>query len=746
MDVRAEIGNLGIDSAPASAPASCAIPESDCASSHIAPSTELFAGHYELGAHLGQGGYGEVLEAWDRKLQRRVAIKRIKLSAGSPLASSPMREARVAASLHHAAFVKVHAVEDDGPSHSIVMELVPGQTVRQVIETSRVPHATALDWLSQVAEAMQDAHASGLVHGDLKPSNLMVEPGGRVRILDFGLSQRYDAEATCSVRLAEPAGTVAYMAPEQLQGAAPDARSDVFALGVMLYELVCGARPYANLTGLALAAAQIHANSATWPYPDTVSAPMVGLIRAMTAREPELRLGSMAQVRQQLLALMAGTDSAPGLRTGPDGRWSAAAARWKRAAGTVLAGSVLVAGAWQVTPHLSAWLQHPAPYSQALSMRHGLEALKQFDRSGNLDAATRAFSDVLARAPDNAAAVAGMSLVFALRYAGDAQDEIWLRKAVASSQQAAALNPQLALAHAAQGWSLTGLGRYDDALDAYGRALQLDPGEFFAWYGKAEALRHAGRLADALAWLEQASKRFPGERAFLDGIGVVHFERGDDRRAEQAFRRSIAVQPDAVIAYANLNAALLRQSRQDEALAVLQQGLQIRPSANLYGNLGNALFLRGDYVGAVAAFQEAVSPLHGAPGEYLNWANLADTLLWIPGREAQARQAYAKACALLAPLLARSPQDATLVSRMGLYAARSGDRASARALMTRALALASGNATIQFRAGLAYEVLGIRQLALPAILEARRLGYPSGFIDAEPALAALRRDPSYPQD
>ena len=178
-------------------------------------------------------------------------------------------------------------------------------------------------------------------------------------------------------------------------------------------------------------------------------------------------------------------------------------------------------------------------------------------------------------------------------------------------------------------------------------------------------------------------------------------------------------------------------------MQVLQQGLRVRPSATLYANLGNALFLRADYLGAVAAFEDAVSPTRGAPGEYLNWANLADTLLWIPGREGEARQAYGKARQLLAPILQRAPNDATLVSRMALYAARGGDGGTAAGLLERATQLAPRNAGVHFRAALAYEILGRRDMALRAIARARQLGYPSSFIDAEPDLLALRRDPRY---
>jgi serine/threonine-protein kinase len=201
-----------------------------------------------------------------------------------------------------------------------------------------------------------------------------------------------------------------------------------------------------------------------------------------------------------------------------------------------------------------------------------------------------------------------------------------------------------------------------------------------------------------------------------------------------------------VRSYTNLATVLMRQNRTDDALRVLQQGLQVHQSADLYAILGTVLFKRGDYVGAADAFENAVSPTRGAPGSYLNWANLADTLLWIPGRGEEARQAYDKARRLLAERLARAPNDVLLVSRMGLYAARAGHTDEARTLIARALSLAPATADVQFRAGLAYELLGDRKQALAAITAALRLGYPAKYVEAEPDLLALRRDPGYHAD
>jgi serine/threonine-protein kinase len=707
--------------------------------------------HYELRARLGEGGFGVVYEAWDTRLHRSVAIKTIR--HGGTASADLVREARLAASLSHPAFVKVYAIEDDGISQFIVMELVNGRTLTRILREGAVTLATALDWAGQVAEALRDAHASGLVHGDIKPSNLMVEPDGRMRILDFGLALRQDALATETVSLGEvaaagqtdPQGTIAYMAPERLQGATPDPRADVYALGVILYELVCGKRPFATLHGLALAAALVHTSSDGWDYPDGLTTPVIAVIRAMTARVPEQRIDTMDEVVRRLTGLAhvapAPATAAPAVRQRPRPRST------KHAVVAALLAAAGGIACWQGAPYLPAVkaTMHEAltPYSEAIEMEQGLASLRLFDRPGSLDSAQRHFERVLSHTPDNAAAVAGVSLVHSARYSSSRQDETWLQRADAGAQQALRLNDQLALAHVATAAVREGQGRFDDAVAACDQALRLDPANDFAWYIKAETLRRARRYLDARSILAEATRRFPAARVFLDELGSVEYEEGHLAAAEQLFRQSIQLEPDAVTAYANLAGTLIRQSRLDVAARILQQGLQLRPNSKLYSNLGNVLFLRGDYVGAADAFENGVSAEHGDPSSYLAWANLGDTLLWIPGRRQDARHAYDRARHLLDPRLKRAPNDVLLVSRMGLYSARAGDETSASKLARLAAELAPKSADVQFREGHTYDLLGQSALALEAITKALRLGYPLKYVEAEPDLVELRRDPGY---
>lgn len=700
----------------------------------------LQLGHYRLGKSLGEGGYGHVYEAWDLKLQRSVAIKRLKMAPASGQ-SELINEARHAASLEHDAFVKIFTYEDDGHTQSIVMELVRGHTLGRCLPDLGKHPDQVLDIVAQIAAAMAEAHAAGMVHGDLKPSNLMLEADGTVRILDFGLARLADPLATQSLTPTAPLGTIAYMAPERLSGSPLQASSDIYALGVLLYELTTGERPLASLHGLALAAAQLQTSSQQWPFPPGTNAQLIALVRAMTARELQHRLPSMDSVLGHVTSLRSG--SAPTIAPialPPSAPRKLRRYRWWLAAGALLIAVALGAGSMAWLP--ASYREHLTPYSEASAMQAGLRALGMADREGELDSAAAQFNRILQREPHHAAASAGMSLTYSMRYIGDGRDENWLQKAAAGAQLALQENQQLALAHTAQAWVLALQGQAVAALAAVDRALALDPRELPALNAKANILLRMRRYDAAQQLISDGERRFPGERMFADLSGTLQFQRGNYSGAEQAFRRSLQLEADAPQAYANLSAALLRQNRGDEALQVLQRGLQVRPSGLLYSNLGTALFARGDYTGAASAFSYAVSANKGGPQDYLRWANLADTLRWLPGKENDARLAYQRAMRLLKPILERQPDDPTYLTRMAVYAAHVGEKDAADRA-DHGASLAPDNPDVHFRAALANELSGRRQPALAHLARAQALGYPAALIESEPDLMALRRDPHY---
>jgi serine/threonine protein kinase len=212
--------------------------------------------HYKVVAELGAGGMGVVYEALDLRLDRRVALKILPAdkSDDQQRRARFLHEARTASALNDPHIVTIFDIFTVDDTDVLVMELVPGRTLRDILNDGPIPLAKALDIALQVAEGVGVAHVAGIVHRDLKPGNVMVTERGRVKVLDFGLAKLVGvgsladqptmlAPATLAGMLM---GTVDYMSPEQARGDPIDARSDVFSLGAMLYEMIAGARPFTS--------------------------------------------------------------------------------------------------------------------------------------------------------------------------------------------------------------------------------------------------------------------------------------------------------------------------------------------------------------------------------------------------------------------------------------------------------------------------------------------------------------------
>jgi serine/threonine protein kinase/tetratricopeptide (TPR) repeat protein len=218
-------------------------------------------GHYHITAAIGAGGMGEVFRATDSRLGREVAVKVLPedVAAHPDRLARFQREAKAVAALNHPNIVVLHSIEEADGVRFITMELVEGQSLDRLVTPGGLPLARVLDLAIPLADALAAAHERGVVHRDLKPANVMVTREGRVKVLDFGLAKLASTEPPTgppqSMTMEAPistagqvVGTVPYMAPEQLRGEAVDARTDLFALGIMLYELVVGRRPFAGAT------------------------------------------------------------------------------------------------------------------------------------------------------------------------------------------------------------------------------------------------------------------------------------------------------------------------------------------------------------------------------------------------------------------------------------------------------------------------------------------------------------------
>lgn len=268
-------------------------------------------GAYRIARVLGEGGMGIVYEAEDMRLHRRVALKSLAphLAADERLRLRLRQEARAAAALTHAAIATVYALEEIDGHVYIASEYVEGQTLRVEIDRGPLPVASALETARDIARALAAAHERGIVHRDLKPENLLRTADGRIKILDFGLAQ-FDAGARQLVswtRLTEPglvAGTPPYMAPEQLLGHTTDARTDLFAFGILLYEMLAGRHAFGG-TSLPSTIARILAGEPQ-PLPSRDGLPDGAwpLIARCLQKDPDARFASAAEVASELDRLL----------------------------------------------------------------------------------------------------------------------------------------------------------------------------------------------------------------------------------------------------------------------------------------------------------------------------------------------------------------------------------------------------------------------------------------------------------
>jgi serine/threonine protein kinase/tetratricopeptide (TPR) repeat protein len=280
-------------------------------------------GPYEIVALLGSGGMGEVFRARDTRLGREIAIKVLP----EAVASNPdrlarfEREAKAVAALNHPNIVTLHSIEERDGIRFLTMELVEGSALDRLVTPGGLPLARVFDLAIPLADALVAAHERGVVHRDLKPANVMVTREGRVKVLDFGLAKLASSdsvlEATQAATMASPistagqvVGTIPYMAPEQIRGETVDARTDLFSLGIMLYELVTGKRPFSGATSADVSSAILRDPPAPLQSIRADLPPDIErIIGRCLEKDPERRVQTAKDVRNELELARRGMDS-----------------------------------------------------------------------------------------------------------------------------------------------------------------------------------------------------------------------------------------------------------------------------------------------------------------------------------------------------------------------------------------------------------------------------------------------------
>jgi serine/threonine protein kinase len=278
----------------------------------LVPGTRL--GSYEIVGSLGAGGMGEVYRARDSKLGREVALKILPPAfAHDPERLARFeREARVLASLNHPHIAAIHGLEEFDGRRLLVMELVDGETLAERIARGALPVEDALSIASEIAEALEAAHEKGIVHRDLKPANVKITAGGTVKVLDFGLAKGFADEHAAGDRANSPTitlaatgagvilGTAAYMSPEQAKGQTTDKRTDVFAFGSVLYEMLTGRPLFPGETVTEILARVIEREPDWTRLPPDLHPRIAELLQRCLRKDPRQRWRDIGDARLEI--------------------------------------------------------------------------------------------------------------------------------------------------------------------------------------------------------------------------------------------------------------------------------------------------------------------------------------------------------------------------------------------------------------------------------------------------------------
>ncbi len=686
-------------------------------------------GPYRVIRELGQGGMGRVVLAEDTRLGRHVALKMV----SGPRAGTPdgrqqlLAEARAAAALTHPAIAAVHDVIEVDGDIAIVFELVEGETLAARLAKGPLPEAQAVGVAIQLADALSVAHAQGVLHRDLKPANVMLAPGGVVKILDFGIARlQRGGEAGDGAAPKAFLGTPGYVAPEQWSGRPADERADLYALGVVLFEMVSGKRPFVEREPLSLARASLDriARRLSAVAPE-VSPGLDRLVARLLASDPALRPPRARVVADELRQLQ--TPPPAKLASRPWWAWAATAA-----VAVALAG-----GAWWATrPSASAPGRPPViavlPLENAtgddandylsagvadslVTSLASLPTVTVLPRSVVAEAQRRRTTPVdIARdlaatyLVDGTVQRAGTQVRLALTLLRQDGSVAWAEAVEGPADGVFGMQARLAGALGSAlsvQLSATDRARLNipptsntDALDAYwrGRALlerRDTPGNLQrAVVAFNEALRLDARFVDAHAALAEADWELydaTRERRYVDAalqasqnavalapddagvrvaLGVTLTRSGRNAEAVQELQRALAAEPNHDEARRYLGRALAALGRVDEAVAEWRKALALRPNNwQVLSDMGLALYQATRYDEAEAAYQQ----LAGMQADNVIAFQMLGTVNQVRGRNDEALGYYEKAIAI-----SREPVPQALSNMGYLYHAR-GDFARA---------------------------------------------------------------------
>jgi tetratricopeptide (TPR) repeat protein len=560
--------------------------------------------HYRIIDKLGRGGMGEVYLAEDTRLGRKVAIKFLpaEVATNENARQRLLREAQTAATLDHPNICAIYEVGQEGAYSFIVLQYIEGETLAATLRRQLPDLREALAIAAQIADALNEAHARGIIHRDIKPENIMLTTRGQVKVLDFGLAKVLRdpgilaSDAKTGTLLSMPGmvmGTVPYMSPEQVRGEELDCRSDIFSFGTVLYELLSGRRPFEAKSP----AEVISAILTTEPPPITRPGGTHGgsaeerLIRKCLEKNLALRYQSMGELISDLEQIRREHESgqvrpvAEATRvkqktaiTGPQGRWRRLRG-WTP--GLVLTAVALLLAAGLYTLSFRSPKPTPAPGVKSANpvaydaYMRGMVNVRS-ENPANNQAAIKLFEQAVVVDPNFASAYAELSRAYTInaRYvASEAERKKSYEDAEVAVDKALAINPNLAEGYFARGlilWTPYKRFPHEQAVQSYKRALELNPNLDEAHHQLGFVYLHIGMLDKGQQEIEKALAINPGNTLARYRLGVIDMCRAKYAEAFQIFNSTPLEQNPELLAFYTSN-ALFRLGRNEEAAALIER-------------------------------------------------------------------------------------------------------------------------------------------------------------------------------
>ena len=683
---------------------------------------------------MGRGSFGEVYRAFDPTLQRHVALKLL-LPRGLDVdaeARSLLNEARAMARVRHPNVVPIYGVDQHEGRVGFWSDFVQGQTLSDLLARQGPlgPREAALVGID-VCRAVGAVHAAGFIHRDIKAGNVMREEGGRILLMDFGLTHESGTGTYHS-------GTPAYMAPELMIGQPATIASDVYAIGVLLFNLLTRRYPVEGADLGKLRAAHLSGARRTLldVRPDLPEA-LAHVVETAINPDPQKRFGSAGQLADALSeAIGMGSGTTAGQ---PPGKPRVLRAAWMLAPVAAAAVALLF-----VFPQVRAVFA-PGPVTQtpAAGMqedyRRARDLLAHHYRPQALETAIPLLEQIVAHDPQFAPAFADLARANFLQFTQQRETK-YIEPARKAALHALALAPDLASAHVTLGALYGWTAQNDLAGHELEEALRLDRFNAAAYGALADQYKRQGRTELVEPTLRKAVSLAPDDWSLMQQLGEYYLDNGKWEQAGEQYRRAIELMPDNPRPHNNLGLVYQGLGRLEESAAAFQRAIDLEPTFIRYRNLGMVLAEAGKYEEASRMLERSIEM---RPDNYRAWGLLATVHLNQHADPAKVRETFLKAIALASDLRKETPRDEYLLADIGGYYAAIGMKEESLPLLAQAAALAPDVPQVLYQVAIGYEELHHRDEALRWLARAKASGYPSESIVRDPQLAALRADPRY---